>query len=317
MHSGADRRKFRYVITRYVSMSGDIVLGCLYESGTADDPSLFGGGFYDLTLMSDRCTISRQMISALRGFVMCTFLRQILSVCDRRSHMGFIRYIKDEIAIIKDRDPAMHSGMEVFLYPSFRAILSYRLAHKLYVNHHYFLARFVSQHSARKTGIEIHPGAQIGKGLFIDHGNGVIIGETAIVGDNVTLYQGVTLGGTGKEQGKRHPTIGNNVMISAGAKVLGSFTVGENSKIGAGSVVLEEVPPNCTVVGVPGRVVKKNDISQPCEKLDQIHLPDPVKDDICNLQRANSELTNRLLDLENEIRRMKKANCEENKEAAK
>lgn len=220
--------------------------------------------------------------------------------------MSFIKYVKDEIAIIRDRDPAMHSVWEVFLYPSFKAVLSYRLAHRFYVNHHYFLARFLSQRSARKTGIEIHPGAQIGKGLFIDHGNGVIIGETAIVGDNVTLYQGVTLGGTGKEQGKRHPTVGNNVMISAGAKVLGSFTVGENSKIGAGSVVLEEVPPNCTVVGVPGRVVKKNDISIPYEMLDQVHLPDPVKDDINNLQRANSELTNRLLDMEKEIRRLKK-----------
>lgn len=220
--------------------------------------------------------------------------------------MSFIQYVRDEIAIIKDRDPAMHSVWEVFLYPSFKAVLSYRLAHKFYVNHHYFLARYLSQRSARKTGIEIHPGAQIGKGLFIDHGNGVIIGETAIVGDNVTLYQGVTLGGTGKEHGKRHPTIGNNVMISAGAKVLGSFAVGENSKIGAGSVVLEEVPPNCTVVGVPGRVVKRNDVSIPHEMLDQVHLPDPVKDDLNSLQRANSELTNRLLDLENEIRRLKK-----------
>lgn len=220
--------------------------------------------------------------------------------------MSFIRYIKDEITIIKDRDPAMHSGIEVFLYPSFRAILSYRLAHRLYVSGHYFWARYLSQRSARKTGIEIHPGAQIGKGLFIDHGTGVIIGETTVIGNNVTLYQGVTLGGTGKEQGKRHPTIGDNVMISAGAKVLGSFRVGENSKIGAGSVVLDEVPPNCTVVGVPGRVVKKNDISIPCDKLDQVHLPDPVKDDLCSLQRANTELTNRLLDLEGELRRIRK-----------
>lgn len=225
--------------------------------------------------------------------------------------MSFIKYVKEEIEIIKDRDPALHSVWEVFLYPSFKAVLSYRLAHRFYINHHYFLARFLSQRSARKTGIEIHPGAQIGKGLFIDHGNGVIIGETAIVGDNVTLYQGVTLGGTGKEQGKRHPTIGNNVMISAGAKVLGSFTVGENSKIGAGSVVLEEVPANCTVVGVPGRVVKKNDISIPHEKLDQVHLPDPVKDDLNTLQKANCELTNRLFEMENEIRRLKKITASE------
>jgi serine O-acetyltransferase len=165
--------------------------------------------------------------------------------------MGFIRYIKDEFQIIKERDPAIKTPLEVFLYPSFQAILRYRIAHKLYLKKHYFLARWFSQRTAKKTGIEIHPGATIGKGLFIDHGHGVVIGETAIIGDNVTLYQGVTLGGTGKETGKRHPTIGNNVMISAGAKVLGSFTVGENSKIGAGSVVLSEVPPNCTVVGVP------------------------------------------------------------------
>ena len=177
--------------------------------------------------------------------------------------MGFIKFIKEEMQVIKERDPAMHSNMEVFLYPSFKAIIYYRIAHKLYVKKHYFLARWISQKGAHKTGIEIHPGAQIGKGLFIDHGHGVIIGETAIIGDNVTLYQGVTLGGTGKEHGKRHPTLGNNVMVSAGAKVLGSFTIGENSKIGAGSVVLEEVPPNSTVVGVPGRVVKRNNVSVP------------------------------------------------------
>ena len=155
--------------------------------------------------------------------------------------MGFIKRIKEEVAIIRQRDPAIHSAMEVFLYPSFKVMMHYRTAHKLYLNRHYFLARWVSQRGARKTGIEIHPGAQIGRGFFIDHGNGVIIGETTIVGDNVTLYQGVTLGGTGKEQGKRHPTIGNNVMISAGAKILGSFKIGDNSKIGAGSVVLEEI----------------------------------------------------------------------------
>ena len=166
--------------------------------------------------------------------------------------MGIIGNVKEEIRLIRERDPAIHSSMEVFLYPSFRAMLHYRVAHKLYLSGHYFLARWISQRAVRKTGIEIHPGAKIGKGFFIDHGNGVIIGETAEIGNNVTLYQGVTLGGTGKEQGKRHPTVGDNVMISAGAKVLGSFTIGENSKIGAGSVVLSAVPPNSTVVGVPG-----------------------------------------------------------------
>ncbi len=171
--------------------------------------------------------------------------------------MGFIANIKEEVRVIRERDPAIHSNMEVLLYPSFRVMLSYRRAHKQYLKGHYFHARWISQRAARKTGIEIHPGAQIGKGFFIDHGSGVIIGETTIIGDNVTLYQGVTLGGTGKEKGKRHPTIGDNVMISAGAKVLGSFTIGENSKIGAGSVVLKAVPPNSTVVGVPGHVVKE------------------------------------------------------------
>ena len=144
--------------------------------------------------------------------------------------MSILSYVKDEIQVIRERDPAIKSNMEVFLYPSFKVILNYRIAHKLYLKKHFFWARWISQRAARKTGIEIHPGATIGKGLFIDHGSGVIIGETTIIGDNVTLYQGVTLGGTGKEQGKRHPTLKDNVMVSAGAKVIGSFTIGENSK---------------------------------------------------------------------------------------
>ena len=217
--------------------------------------------------------------------------------------MSFFAYFKEEFQVIQERDPAIHSPMEVLLYPSFRVMLKYRRAHKLYLKGHYFLARWISQRAARKTGIEIHPGATIGKGLFIDHGSGVIIGETAIIGDNVTLYQGVTLGGTGKEQGKRHPTIGDNVMISAGAKVLGSFTIGENSKIGAGSVVLSAVPPNSTVVGVPGRVVCRNckPPKAPRETLDQVHLPDPVREDIANLQKENSELTRRISELEKQL----------------
>lgn len=228
-----------------------------------------------------------------------------LSYIKKEGIMGFVKNIKEEIKLIRERDPAIHSNMEVFLYPSFRVMIYYRMAHKLYLKKHYFLARWLSQRAVRKTGIEIHPGAQIGKGFFIDHGNGVIIGETTVIGDNVTLYQGVTLGGTGKEQGKRHPTIGDNVMISTGAKVLGSFTIGENSKIGAGSVVLEEVPPNSTVVGVPGRVVKRDNKLLPQDELDQINLPDPVREDIMVLQHANSELTNRLLDLEQELRLLK------------
>ena len=218
--------------------------------------------------------------------------------------MGVISYIREEIQVIRERDPAIKSNMEVFLYPSFKAILRYRVAHKLYLNKHYFLARWVSQRAVRKTGIEIHPGATIGKGLFIDHGSGVIIGETAELGDNVTLYQGVTLGGTGKEQGKRHPTLGDNVMVSAGAKVLGSFKIGENSKIGAGSVVLKEVPPNCTVVGVPGRIVKKDDERIPRMDMDQVHLPDPISNDILALQADNLRMHQKIEELEKRLEQL-------------
>ena len=212
--------------------------------------------------------------------------------------MGIVSRIKEEIAIIKARDPAMHSDWEVLLYPSFRAIMNYRVSHKLYAKGHYFLARYLSQRSARRTGIEIHPGATIGRGLFIDHGHGVVIGETAIVGDNVTLYQGVTLGGTGKESGKRHPTIGDNVMISAGAKVLGSFEIGDNCKIGAGSVVLSPVPSNCTVVGIPGRIVKRNNISCPSMELNQVDLPDPIKEEINELKNNKITMEEKVQELE-------------------
>ena len=204
--------------------------------------------------------------------------------------MKFIEYVKESIEVIKDRDPAMKSNREVFLYPCFWAIWEYRKSHKYYLKGKFYKARKISQKAARKTGIEIHPGAQIGKGLFIDHGHGVVIGETTIIGDNVTIYQGVTLGGTGKEHGKRHPTIGDNVMISTGAKILGSFTIGAGSKIGAGSVVLEEVPPNSTVVGIPGRVVKCDDIRLPNKDLDQIHLPDPVRAELDDIQKQLSKL---------------------------
>lgn len=232
--------------------------------------------------------------------------------------MGMLSYIREEIRVVKERDPAIKSSMEVLLYPSFKVILRYRVAHKLYLKKHYFLARWISQRAARKTGIEIHPGAQIGKGLFIDHGSGVIIGETTVIGDNVTLYQGVTLGGTGKEQGKRHPTLEDNVMVSAGAKILGSFTIGENSKIGAGSVVLEEVPPNCTVVGVPGRVVKKENQKVPRVDMDQIHLPDPTLDDIHYLQRENEQLRSELQKVSYKLKDMqeREAKCRRARELA-
>ena len=221
--------------------------------------------------------------------------------------MGFIKNIRNEIRVIRERDPAIHSSLEVFLYPSFKVMLHYRIAHRLYHNGHFFLARWISQRAVRKTGIEIHPGAVIGDNFFIDHGNGVIIGETAVVGNNVTLYQGVTLGGTGKEHGKRHPTIGDNVMISAGAKIIGSFKIGENSKIGAGSVVIEEVPPNCTVVGVPGRIVRRNNQKLVREELNQVDLPDPVNEDIKNLQYANTQMANRIIELERQIKQLEKA----------
>lgn len=211
--------------------------------------------------------------------------------------MSIVKYIKSEIENIREKDPAIKSNIEVFLYPSFKAIINYRISRYFYERKHYFIARYISERSKRKTGIEIHPGAIIGKNLFIDHGMGVVIGETTIIKDNVTIYQGATLGGTGKEKGKRHPTIESNVMISAGAKVLGSFTVGENSKIGAGSVVLKEVPPNSTVVGIPGKVVKNNNVKVPCKELDQ-SLPDVVSEEI-------NELKNRVKTLELKLEKNK------------
>ena len=202
--------------------------------------------------------------------------------------------IRADIASVMERDPAAKSRFEVLLcYPSVRAMAYHRLAHRLYLSGHTTLARWISQHSRHKTGIEIHPGATIGKGFFIDHGDGVVIGETTVIGDNVTLYQGVTLGGTGKDVGKRHPTIGDNVVIGAGAKVLGPFTVGSGSKIGASSVVLKEVPENCTVVGNPGRIVRRQGAPQGVD-LDHVHLPDPVKERIEALERRIYELEDHL-----------------------
>lgn len=202
--------------------------------------------------------------------------------------------LREDIAAVLQRDPAANSAWQVLLtYPGIRALASHRRAHKLQKKGRVFLARWISQRSAHKTGIEIHPGATIGRRVFIDHGNGVVIGETAEIGDDVTIYQGVTLGGTGKESGKRHPTIGSGVMIGSGAKVLGAITIGEHSKIGAGSVVLKDVPAYCTVVGNPGRIVQKADCA--CEiDLDQVHLPDPVQDKIQDLT-ARIEQLERLL----------------------
>lgn len=207
------------------------------------------------------------------------------------------RSIKEELASIKERDPAATSGLEVaLLYSGFHAVLAYRVAHILHTHGHVLGARVISQGAKFLTGIEIHPGAKIGKGLFIDHGSGVVIGETAEIGDNCTLYQGVTLGGTGKDVGKRHPTLGNNVMIGAGAKVLGPFRIGDNSKIAANAVVLSEVPPDSTAVGIPAKVVKRNDRRV---DLDQVHIPDPVSQELCRLTHKIELLEKRISELEN------------------
>lgn len=166
------------------------------------------------------------------------------------------KYIKEQIKLIKEKDPAINSNWEVFFYPSFKIMNYYRLSHYFYQRNHFLLARFISERGKKKTGIEIHPGAKIGKRFFIDHGVGVVIGETAVIGDNVTLFHGVTLGGTGKDKGKRHPTIEDNVFIGCGAKILGNIVIGKNSKIGANAVVLKDVAANSTVVGIPGNKVK-------------------------------------------------------------
>lgn len=201
--------------------------------------------------------------------------------------------IREDIRAVKERDPAARSSLEIFfLYPGVRALRYYRLAHWLFKHNMKFWARFVSQSAARKTGIEIHPGATIGHRLVIDHGHGVVIGETAEIGDDVLIYQGVTLGGTGKDVGKRHPTIGNNVMICSGAKVLGPFKVGDNSRIAAGAVVLEEVPPNCTVVGVPARIVRQD--GKKIAPLDQVNIPDPVAQQLNEMNEKINKLTEQL-----------------------
>ncbi len=207
--------------------------------------------------------------------------------------------LSEEINSIKQRDPSIKSTAEAFLYPSLYAMLSHRIAHKLYKKKMFFLARLISQISRGLTGIEIHPGAVIGERLFIDHGMGVVIGETCEIGNDVTLYHGVTLGGTGKQGGKRHPTIGNNVMISAGAKVLGPFKVGDNARVAAGAVVLQEVPADATIVGIPGKIVKhKGKRVDPCDALDQVIIPDPVQMEICKLTNMVSQLNKKLDDLQ-------------------
>lgn len=211
---------------------------------------------------------------------------------------GVIRRMREDIRCIFEQDPAARSTFEVVLtYSGLHAIWAHRLAHALYKRDLPFLARFISQMSRFFTGIEIHPGATIGRRLFIDHGMGIVIGETCEIGDDVTLYQGVTLGGTGKEKGKRHPTLGNNVLVASGAKVLGSITIGDNSKVGAGSVVLKDVPADSTVVGIPGKVVMTNGVRVK-DKHDHRNMPDPVTDTCDRLENEIAILKKRIEELE-------------------
>ena len=192
--------------------------------------------------------------------------------------------IKNDIKAIMERDPAARNAFEVFfMYPGFKAVMRHRVAHRLYNKGHKFIATRISNKTRRKYGIEIHPAAQIGNGVFIDHGMGVVIGETAIVGDNCTIYQGVTLGGTGKDKGKRHPTLGNNVLVGCGAKLLGNFSVGDNAKIAANAVVLSDVPENCTCVGIPARIVRRNN-EKIAGNFDHVHMPDPISQEFCRIQ---------------------------------
>ncbi|MDH5670020.1 MAG: serine O-acetyltransferase [Nitrospira sp.] len=203
--------------------------------------------------------------------------------------------IKQDLQAVFDRDPAATSRLEVILtYSGFHALLAYRIAHRLKSGGVPFFPRAISQLARWLTGVEIHPSAKIGTGFFIDHGMGVVIGETAEIGDYVTLFQGVTLGGTGKERGKRHPTLGNHVVVGAGAKILGGINIGDNVKVGANSVVLKNVPPNSTVIGVPGRIIKSQGERLPDATMDQIDLPDPISDRFSALEQELTELRKKL-----------------------
>lgn len=207
--------------------------------------------------------------------------------------------VKKDIEAIKERDPAARTSFEVLaLYPGLHALILHRPAHWLYGRKAYFPARLISQFSRFLTGIEIHPGAKIGRGVLIDHGSGVVIGETAEVGNNCTIYQGVTLGGTGKESGKRHPTLGNNVLVGSGAKILGPFKIGDGSKIASNAVVLQPLPPDSTAVGVPARIVRRNGKKVRENQLDHVHVPDPVSQELCRLRAEVQRLKKRLDQME-------------------
>jgi len=216
--------------------------------------------------------------------------------------MSLLQTLREDVTTVFDRDPAAKNLLEVLLcYPGLHAVWAHRIAHWFYCRRMYVVARLISHLARFLTGIEIHPGARLGRRVFIDHGMGTVIGETAVVGDDVTMYQGVTLGGTGKEKGKRHPTVEDGVMISAGAKVLGNITVGQGSKIGAGAVVIRPVPPGCTVVGVPGRVVRRQGEPVRTPDLEHGDLPDPVAE-------ALASVLHRLEHLEAQVARLAAGN---------
>ena len=221
--------------------------------------------------------------------------------------------LREDVKAVLERDPAARNSLEVLLlYPGVNALFWHRFSHFLYKHHIKLLARLISQLVRFFTGIEIHPGATIGRRLFIDHGMGVVIGETTIIGDDCTIYQGVTLGGTGKDTGKRHPTLGNNVMVGSGAKILGPFIVGDNSKIAAGAVVLSEVPPDSTCVGVPARIVKREGVKIVNSDLDQVKIPDPVSMQLCTLSVHIKSLENELNKIKLNIRNSEKDESDEN-----
>lgn len=221
---------------------------------------------------------------------------------------SYLENIKSEIDAVMERDPAARSRLEVaLLYSGFKAVRSYRRANWFYRHNMKFIARAISQRARHKTGVEIHPGATIGKGLFIDHGMGVVIGETTVIGDNCTIYQNVTLGGTGKHTGKRHPTLGDNVMVGSGAKVLGPFTVGSGARVAAGAVVLDAVPENATAVGVPARVVRVNGMKvSDSEELDQIHVSDPVSQELCRMNLKYTQMKRQMVEMQLQLEAMQK-----------